>query len=252
MIREELVKHKVGADSDFHWRGKEVSRLEGFTDAVFGFIITLLVISAEVPKTFSDLASAFSLSSVGSFAICFLILVALWRTHYIFFRRYGLEDGPIFLLNVAYLFIIALYIYPLKFLFTWMLNGFHTAEPGAALTAEAPIYASQVATLMIIYALGLICVNLVSTGFYWRAYHRRAALELSVWELHDTLTTIGGELINAGVGIASILIVLSGGEFAPTLAGLVYVLILPFSTIYRRYRARQRRHLTALQNEQPS
>ena len=32
--------------------GREVSRIEGFSDAVFGFALTLLVVSLEVPDNF--------------------------------------------------------------------------------------------------------------------------------------------------------------------------------------------------------
>jgi uncharacterized membrane protein len=35
--------------------GREVSRIEGLSDAVFGFEITLLVVSLEVPNTFDEL-----------------------------------------------------------------------------------------------------------------------------------------------------------------------------------------------------
>ena len=35
--------------------GREVSRIEGFSDAVFGFALTLLVVSLEVPDNFEAL-----------------------------------------------------------------------------------------------------------------------------------------------------------------------------------------------------
>lgn len=48
-------KAGLGVEKEFRWRGGEVSRIEGFSDAVFAFSVTLLVVSLEVPKTFNDL-----------------------------------------------------------------------------------------------------------------------------------------------------------------------------------------------------
>jgi hypothetical protein len=68
-------------------RGREVTRLESFSDAVFGFALTLLVVSLEVPKSFADLIDA--MQGFPGFAVCFTMLAMLWNSHYKFSRRYG-------------------------------------------------------------------------------------------------------------------------------------------------------------------
>ncbi len=52
MIREKLIEKNFGHSGKFRWRGREISRIEGLSDAVFAFAITLLVVSLEVPETF--------------------------------------------------------------------------------------------------------------------------------------------------------------------------------------------------------
>src|SRR6266566_9715223 len=41
----------------FRDRGGDISRVEGFSDCAFGFAVTLLVVSLEVPKTFDGLVA---------------------------------------------------------------------------------------------------------------------------------------------------------------------------------------------------
>jgi len=53
-------------------RGKEVSRIEGFSDAVLGFTLTLLVV-------------------FPAFAATFALICWIWYEHHLFFRRYDLE-----------------------------------------------------------------------------------------------------------------------------------------------------------------
>ena len=40
----------LAPEKDFCWRAGEITRLEAFCDVVFGFAITLLVVSLEVPR----------------------------------------------------------------------------------------------------------------------------------------------------------------------------------------------------------
>ena len=71
----------------FRLRGGQVTRLESFSDAVFGFALTLLVVSLDVPKTFPDLMA--TVRGFPAFALCFLFLTLLWNGHYRYCRRIG-------------------------------------------------------------------------------------------------------------------------------------------------------------------
>jgi uncharacterized membrane protein len=75
----------------FRLRGREVTRLESFSDAVFGFALTLLVVSLDVPKTFADLVT--TMRGFPAIALCFLFLALIWNGHYKYCRRYGLDDA---------------------------------------------------------------------------------------------------------------------------------------------------------------
>src|SRR5689334_20313949 len=116
MLRTALITSDDVDGNGFRIRSREVSRLEGLSDAVFGFAITLLVVSLEVPNTFDELMTL--MRGFVAFAASFAVLIMIWYEHYTFFRRYGLEDLWIIVLNSALLFVVVLYIYPLKFMFS--------------------------------------------------------------------------------------------------------------------------------------
>jgi len=102
-------------EKDFRWRGTEMTRAEAFSDAVFAFAVTLLVVALEVPHSFSDLMQA--VRGFGGFAVCFALLVLVWSKHTDYFRRYGLQTTWSIFLNCSLLFLVLFYVYPLKFLF---------------------------------------------------------------------------------------------------------------------------------------
>ena len=98
----------------------ELSLLEAFSDAVFAFALTLLVVSLEVPRSYDELRQA--LHNFIAFAITFAALIWIWYQHYVFFHRYGLNDGVMVTLNAALLFVVLLYVYPLKFLCQYLVD----------------------------------------------------------------------------------------------------------------------------------
>src|SRR5947209_7830104 len=69
-------------------RQHEMTRLETFSDAVFAFALTLLVVSLEVPSRYRDLMTL--VRGFLPFACCFALFVWIWYEHSAFFSRFGL------------------------------------------------------------------------------------------------------------------------------------------------------------------
>jgi hypothetical protein len=95
MLREHLAKKRFGEKNGFRWRGAgEIARIEGFTDAVFAFAVTLLVVSLE---TQSSVQSHLINAGVGVLSV---LIVVIGGPHYGFWSgiSYGLI-GPLQTLN---------------------------------------------------------------------------------------------------------------------------------------------------------
>ena len=109
MFRNRL-KSKEVPKTDFRFRGLDNTRVEALSDGVFALAIALLLISSEVPSTFSELR--LFLKNFFPFAATISILTLIWYQHYIFFVRYGLKDANVVALNTLLLFLVLFFIYP--------------------------------------------------------------------------------------------------------------------------------------------
>ena len=245
MIREKLINSGFGDNRKFRWRSHEISRIEGLSDAVFAFAVTLLVVSLEVPKTFDELMEV--MRGFGAFAICFALLIIVWFNQYKFFRRYGLQDTLTIIINTALLFVVLFYVYPLKFVFTFLISMFtgHRAEvrlPDGT-TGSMVENAEQVGSLMIIFGIGYMAVFGVFALLYWHAYRRRSQLELNQLEEFDTRTDIREGLLNVAIAVVSVTIALLGRAKFAGLSGMTYMLTPVVMTVHGKMTGRRRKRL---------
>jgi len=217
----------------FRMRGREVTRLESFADAIFAFALTLLIVSLEVPKSFADLIG--TMRGFPAFAVCFVMLASIWNTHYKFSRRFGLDDPTTRFLTCILLFIVLFYVYPLKFLFTLGINDmiFGRSVPGPV------IKQSDLATLFSIYSFGFAGIYLAFTLLYLHAWRLRDVLDLSQVEKLETRYIIYRVLAVAVVGLMAAGLALM--PWFPSWGGLIYLLLVPilrgFRIVHRKRRA---------------
>ena len=199
------------------WRGGQVTRIEALTDAVFGFAITLLVVSLEVPQTFDDLMGM--MRDFVAFAASFTLLVLVWTYHYRLFSKYDLEDTWTVALNSLLLFVVLFYVYPLKFVASVVLGG--RMQTAFTSSDQAPL-------LMAIYGAGFVAVFLIFATLYGHAFRLREQLGLTPTEAHGARVHVANCLVMVGVGLLSIAIALfAPGDWAAPAAGFSYFLIAP-------------------------
>ncbi len=223
------------AKDGFRLRGTHMSRVDGFSDVVFGFALTLLVVSLEVPKTYAELHQI--LRAFVPFGISFTFLIMLWYAHFRVFRRFGLHDPATILTNAALLFVVLFYVYPLKFLATLLLGGVDANTLFAS--------AQEARELMIVYGLGFAAVYLLFAALYYIGWHHRESLELNSLERTLTKIWIADNLGIASIGILSVLIACILPARLAGLAGFTYFLIIAFKTIHGSISGRMERRARA-------
>src|SRR3954464_8302214 len=184
--REEEIASAIPANLDdlprlrgFRLRGMEMTRLETFIDAAFAFAISMLVIAAQqIPDDITSLLAAFK--NVPTFVCSIAVLSIYWRGHWLWSRRYGLEDGVSILISWAMIVTILIFIYPLKAIFGamwYMLSNGQVGHPFSLHTTE-----QQARWIFAVYALGLIAICAEIFLLNLRAWQLRAPLQLNARE----------------------------------------------------------------------
>lgn len=239
-----MKDQEVGLDPYFRYRGKNQTRLEAFTDAAFALAITLTLLSSSVPNTFAELSD--SMQNLIPFGGCVVLVMIIWYQHYIFFLRYGLQDLKTIVLNTFLIFLILVYVYPLKFLFVVLQNlyvGLFTGNPELITHTFTNIVSYEDSRfLMIIYGLGAGLIFFTFAMMYRHALRQKIALELDEYEVFQSVSGLRVNLLMTSIPILSALIAFSGifGAWNFLLSGMTYMLYPPVMILNGKMRERKR------------
>ncbi|PZR71302.1 MAG: DUF1211 domain-containing protein [Chthoniobacterales bacterium] len=242
-VRDEEIASALPANLDalprrggFRLRGLEMTRLETFIDAAFAFAISMLVIAAQqIPDNLVALLAAFR--NVPAFVTSVIVLGIFWRGHWLWSRRYGLEDGVSIFLSWAMLVTILIYIYPLKAIFGAMWFFVSHGQVGQAVGLHAS--AEQARALFAIYALGFGAISLEILLLNLRAWQLREPLRLNAREKAMTRAELSGWSMPLGVAILSLVLALVLPIEQIVWSGWIYfslTLLTPLQRIFHKRR----------------
>jgi uncharacterized membrane protein len=97
---------------------EDVRRLAALSDGVIAIAMTLLVLDLAKPDPASIHSTAelhhllAQWNAYASFALSFVVIAIYWTSHFRTFRRLTREDGPVLVLNLAYLLGITFIPFP--------------------------------------------------------------------------------------------------------------------------------------------
>src|SRR5712691_6104770 len=220
----------------FLLRGIQMTRLETFIDAAFAFAISMRVIAAQqIPDDIASLLAAFR--NVPTFVCSIAVLGIFWRGHWLWSRRYGLEDGVSILISWTMMVTILIFIYPLKAIFGAMWYFLSSGQVGQRFSLHTT--ESQARAIFAIYALGTIAVSAEILLLNLRAWYLREPLRLNAWERAVTRAELAGWSTPVAVGTVSLVLALSLPIEYIQWSGWVYFSIFIIDSIQSIYRRLQ-------------
>ncbi len=226
-MRTEINKNKQH-DHRIRYRGKEASRFDNLTDAVFGIAITLLIFNLTNPNSFEDLLSF--TKTLPAFLISISFIIMIWREHLQFSEIYTLNDIRLIILNTLFIALIIFYVYPLRFMTLFLTNYFFQTN------IEVYILGSQVPHLMMYYGFAAFAVYFILYLFYRRANQLKHDLKLSNFEIFYTQAQQKRLFFMFVVPLISITLILIikpiSFVWASVIGGITYNIYIPLIIIW--------------------
>lgn len=236
---------RLARDEDgFRNRGAEVTRMEAFLDAAFAFAITLMVISIdEIPRTGAELVAA--LKSIPAFGASFFIIAIFWRGHADWSRRFGLDDRRSRTIGLWLVFLVLVFVYPLRMVFSAFFNWISRGWLPANMVLDS---LDDVRLMFAVFAVAFGSMGTALYALYARAWRQRDRLGLDARECLVTRATMRRWALTMLVAMISLACTWAmpqrpGSSLVVALPGLVFF-GLHVAEIVLRWR--MRRQLAAL------
>ncbi len=136
--------------------------------------MTLLVISGgAIPNSYAALLEA--LKDVPAFLASFAAIVLIWGAHRRWSRRYGLEDGWTTLISLGMVFVMLVYVYPLRM----VASAFMAFVSGGRLPMSFTFASrSDLTGLFVVYGVGFALQTAMVALLYFRALRAGDRLRL--------------------------------------------------------------------------
>jgi uncharacterized membrane protein len=194
-----------------HWG---TARTEAFSDGVFAFAITLLVLDIGVSKSkFHDLLGGLTHQwpQYVGYATSFLTVGGIWLVHHGMFRRFQSVNRRLMTINLLLLMAVAFLPFPTR------------------LMAEAISTTSAERTAVIFYGVWLLVIQLLISALWLSATRDRELLMPEVSEKEAKAIMLA---VTPSIGFYVCVIVL--GLLAPKVAAFGYLLLSAFALVRAR------------------
>lgn len=210
---------KLTVEENFRLRGAEVTRLDTFIDAAFAFVLTLLVISFDdIPSNYAEMVMA--VKRIPGFAASFATLMMFWLQHRRWSRRYGLENLQTILLSLVLIFVMLVYVYPLRMVFEGLFSSI--TDGYFPTTFELNTY-FELRMMFVFYSTGFVALSIIISALYRAAIVNAEGLALDDHELRRTRIYMQIWAIASLIGVVSVVMALTLPDPLVTLAGYLYL-----------------------------
>jgi uncharacterized membrane protein len=179
-------------------RERMPGRLEAFVDAAFAFAVTLLIVwNNDLPDSIESLTAL--LKTMPSYAASFGLITWFWWAHVAWCKRSQLNNRATILLNLLLVFLVLIYMFPLRLMFGELFSGLTNGWLPSPFAQE--LDTQGLVTLLAIYGLAVTSMSACIAGLYVQTLRERHELDLTRQDILDitSLLAVYGWYTAAGI-----------------------------------------------------